>query len=155
MPGQAEIEALLERAQVGFLATSVDDQPFLHPSLFWYDAPSRRVYLHTAVEGRTHDNILANPRVSFSVAELGRLLPAKTALNFSNEYASVCLFGQARIVGTDDEKRHGLQGLLTKYFPDLHPGADYQPITDDEMAQTAVYAIEIEGWSGKQKAVPE
>ncbi len=155
MPGAAEIEALLGRAQVGFLATSVDDQPFLHPSLFWYDAPSRRVYLHTAREGRTHDNVQANPRVSFSVAEIGRLLPAKTALNFSNEYASVCLFGQARIVGTDDEKRHGLQGLLAKYFPDLHPGADYRPITEDEMAQTAVYAVEIEGWSGKQKVVPE
>lgn len=154
MPGQAEIEALLRRAQVGFLATSVDDQPFLHPSLFWYDGPSRRVYLHTAREGRTHDNILANPRVSFSVAELGRLLPAKTALNFSNEYASVCLFGQARIVGTDDEKRYGLQGLLTKYFPDLHPAEDYRPVTDEEMEQTAVFAVEIEGWSGKQKAVP-
>jgi nitroimidazol reductase NimA-like FMN-containing flavoprotein (pyridoxamine 5'-phosphate oxidase superfamily) len=155
MPGQAEIEALLTRAQVGFLATSVDDQPFLHPSLFWYDAPARRIYLHTALAGRTHDNVLANPRVSFSVAELGRLLPAKTALNFSNEYASVCLFGQARIVGTDEEKRHGLQGQLAKYFPDLHPGADYRPITDEEMAQTSVYAVEIEGWSGKQKPVPE
>ncbi len=93
--------------------------------------------------------------MSFSVAELGRLLPAKTALNFSNEYASVCLFGQARIVGTDEEKRHGLQGQLAKYFPDLHPGADYRPITDEEMAQTSVYAVEIEGWSGKQKPVPE
>ncbi len=154
MPGEAEIEALLRRAPVGYLATAIGDQPFLHPSLFWYDAPQRRIYFHTAREGRTHDNVVANPRVAFSVAELGRLLPAKTALNFSNEYASVCLFGQARVVESDKEKHHGLQGLLDKYFPDLRPGEDYRAITDDEMGQTAVYAVEIEGWSGKQKVAP-
>jgi len=155
MGSEAEIEALLQRAQVGYTATCVEGQPFLHPSLFWYDASTRRIYLHTALEGRTHDNVLLNPRVCFSVAELGRLLPAETAMQFSNEYASVCVFGRARLAEADDEKRYGLQGLLDKYFPDRRPGRDYRPITDDELAITAVYAIEIDGWSGKQKVAPQ
>ncbi len=154
MPGPAEIEALLARAQVGYTATSVDGQPFLHSSLFWYDAAARRIYFHTAREGRTHDNVLSNPRVCFSVAEIGRLLPADTAKEFSNEYASVVVFGRARLAQDEAEKRHGLQGLLDKYFPGQRPGRDYRPITAEELAATCVYAIEIDGWSGKQKVAP-
>jgi hypothetical protein len=154
MPDEAAVEALLQRAAFGVTATCVDDQPFLHTSLFWYDRLPRRIYLHTAATGRTRDNILRNPRVCFSVAEIGRLLPADTALEFSNEYASVIVFGQAHLIDDEAQKRHGLQGLLDKYFPALQPGRDYRPITEDELKATSVFAIEIESWSGKQKVVP-
>jgi len=151
MPSDHEIVALLHRAQVGFIATSVSDQPYIHPNLFWFDEANRRLYFHTANEGRTLSNVERNPQVCFSVAEMGRLLAADTAIEFSTEYASVIVFGDARVVKSDEEKRFGLQGLLNKYFPDLHPGEDYRPITADELDQTAVYAIEIDAWSGKQK----
>ena len=151
MPSDHEIVALLHRAQVGFIATSVSDQPYIHPNLFWFDEANRRLYFHTANEGRTLSNVERNPQVCFSVAEMGRLLAADTAIEFSTEYASVIVFGDARVVKSDEEKRFGLQGLLNKYFPDLHPGKDYRPITADELDQTAVYAIEIDAWSGKQK----
>jgi nitroimidazol reductase NimA-like FMN-containing flavoprotein (pyridoxamine 5'-phosphate oxidase superfamily) len=151
MPGEAEIEALLQRVSVGYVATSVDHQPFIIPTLFWYDAKTKRIYFHTAIEGRTGDNVKRNPRLSFCAAELGRLLPGETASEFSNEYASVCVFGQGRLVQENKEKRYGLQGLLDKHFPDLKPGENYRAIADQELDRTAVYAIEIEAWSGKQK----
>jgi hypothetical protein len=151
MPGEAEIEALLQRVSVGFVATSVDHQPFIIPTLHWYDAKYKRIYFHTAIEGRTGDNVKRNPRLSFCAAELGRLLPGETASEFSNEYASVCAFGQGRLVQENEEKRYGLQGLLDKHFPDLKPGENYRVITNQELDRTAVYAIEIEAWSGKQK----
>jgi nitroimidazol reductase NimA-like FMN-containing flavoprotein (pyridoxamine 5'-phosphate oxidase superfamily) len=155
MPSDREIEAMLHKAQVGFIATSVSDQPYIHPNLFWFDGVNRRVYFHTAIEGRTLSNVEQNPQVCFSVAEMGKLLPADTALEFSTEYASVIVFGDTRVVKKDEEKRWGLQGLLDKYFPDLHPGEDYRSITLDELDQTAVYAIEIDAWSGKQKVETE
>lgn len=152
---EAEIAAHLGRAAIGFVATCSDQQPYIHSNLFWFDAPTRTVYFHTALEGRTRRNIEGNPLVCFSVAEMGRLLPADTALEFSNEYAGVCAFGTARVVESDSEKRRALQGLLDKYFPDLRPDQDYRPITDGEMDRTAVYAIEIDAWSGKRKSVAE
>jgi nitroimidazol reductase NimA-like FMN-containing flavoprotein (pyridoxamine 5'-phosphate oxidase superfamily) len=155
MSDPAEIEALLHRALFGFTATSVDHQPFLHSGLFWYDAAARRIYFHTAREGRTRDNVIRNPRVCFAVAEMGRLFPAKTAMEFGNEYAGACVFGRARLVEDEAEKRHGLQGLLDKYFPHLHPGVDYRQITEEEMDLTSVFAIEVDAWSGKQKVGPE
>jgi uncharacterized protein len=149
------VRALLGRAAYGFTATAIDGQPFQHTSLFWYDDSARRIYLHGALQGRMITNVQANPRVCFTVAEMGRLLPATTAFNFSHEYCSVVAFGRARLVETEDEKRFALQALLDKYFPDLRPSRDYRPITDEELAATAVYAIEIEAWSGKQKIGPE
>jgi nitroimidazol reductase NimA-like FMN-containing flavoprotein (pyridoxamine 5'-phosphate oxidase superfamily) len=149
------VRAVLERAPYGFTATAVDGQPFQHTSLFWYDDTSRRIYFHGALEGRMMANVQANPRVCFSVAEMGRLLPAATAMNFGNEYTSAVVFGRARVVQSEPEKQLALQGLLDKYFPTLKPGRHYRPITSAECAATAVYAIEIEAWSGKQKKGPE
>ncbi|MDP7346277.1 MAG: hypothetical protein QF690_04435, partial [Anaerolineales bacterium] len=71
---------------------------------------------------------------------------------FSVEYARVTGFERARLLSDAAETRHGLQLLLDKYFPHLRPGRDYRAITDDELARTAVYRIEIEHWSGKAKA---
>ncbi|MFX0144023.1 MAG: pyridoxamine 5'-phosphate oxidase family protein, partial [Candidatus Hodarchaeota archaeon] len=96
-------------------------------------------------------NVERNSQVCFCVAEMGKLLPADTAIEFSTEYASVIVFGEARVVRGGEEKQFGLQGLLDKYFPNLHPGEDYRPITADELDQTTMYAIEIDAWSGKQK----
>ena len=148
---EEEIIKLLEAGQVGFIATSVHCQPFLNSNLYWYEAASHRVYFHTALQGRTRDNILANPRVCFSIGEMGRLLPAETALEFSVEYNGVAVFGNARVVEDEAEAEHGLQGLLDKYFPELEPGKDYRSITSEEIERTSVFAIEIESWSGKQK----
>jgi len=155
MPDEAALRALLERSAFGFTATAVDGQPFQHTSLFWFDAAAHRIYFHGARQGRMHANVLANPRVCFTVAELGRLLPADTAMEFSNEFASVVVFGQARLVESEAEKRRALQALLDKYFPDLRPGADYRPMTEAELNATAVYAIEIEAWSGQQEVAPQ
>jgi nitroimidazol reductase NimA-like FMN-containing flavoprotein (pyridoxamine 5'-phosphate oxidase superfamily) len=82
---------------------------------------------------------------------MGKLLPADTAIEFSTEYASAIFFEEARVVRGNEEKQFGLQGLLDKYFPNLHPGENSHPITADELDETAVHAIEIEAWSGKQK----
>lgn len=148
-----EIRSLLEAGQVGFIATSVDDQPYLHSNLYWYDADTHRIYFHTAREGRTRNNIEANPAVCFSIGEMGRLLPAETALDFSVEYSGVVVFGRARWIEDPSEAEYGLQGLLDKYFPELDPGVDYRSITPEEITRTSVFAVEIETWSGKRKQV--
>ena len=84
---------------------------------------------------------------------MGRLLPASEALEFSVEYAGFTAFGTGRVVEEEHEARTALQMLLDKYAPHLKPGEDYRPITDEEIARTAVYRIDIETWSGKQKEV--
>ncbi len=141
----------LHSAKVCFIATSQDDQPFLNANLFWFDQDQHRIYFHTAGNGMTRDNVQGNPKVCFGIAEMGELIPADTALEFSTAYAGVVVFGRARIVDDRNEAEHGLYGLLQKYFPDLQAGEDYRAITADELSRTSVFAIDIESWSGKQK----
>jgi nitroimidazol reductase NimA-like FMN-containing flavoprotein (pyridoxamine 5'-phosphate oxidase superfamily) len=145
------IESFLEKARYGVLATVHDGQPFLNTNLFVYDEERNAIYVHTALEGRTRANILSDPRVCFTAAEMGRILPAGTALEFSVEYASVVAFGRAQLVPHAEEARRGLQLLLDKYAPHLRPGRDYRPITSEEMDRTSVFRIDIEAWSGKRK----
>jgi hypothetical protein len=150
------IRDFLRRAPVGTLATVHDGQPFINTNLFVYDEAANAIYMHTARVGRTRANVEADERVCFAVSEMGRLLPADEALEFSVEYAGVVVFGCARVVEEDDEARRALQLLLDKYAPHLKPGRDYRPIIDAELARTAVYRIRIDNWSGKRKqAAPD
>jgi len=150
---EAWIKTFLKRAPFGALATVHDNQPFINTNLFVYDESTHVIYMHTARVGRTQANVENMERVCFSVSEMGRLLPADVALEFSVEYAGVTVFGTAKIVADATEAEYGLQLLLDKYCPHLRPGQDYRPITPDEIKRTAVYRIEIEQWSGKQKKV--
>lgn len=147
------IADLLSRAPVGVLATVYGGQPFLNSNLFVYDRDRHVIYLHTARVGRTRANLELDERVCFTVYEMGRLLPADTALEFSVEYAGAVVFGRGTIVVAEEEAARGLQLLLDKYAPHLKPGRDYRPITPEELARTAVYRIDIEAWSGKKKEV--
>ncbi len=142
---------MLCEGQVAFVATCSNDQPYVLPNLYWFDPDRHTLYFHTAAEGRTRENVKSNPKVSASVATMGKLLPADKAYEFSVEYSSVCVFGVTRIVEDEEEARFALQRLLDKYFPDHIPGEDYRPITRDEIKRTTVFAIEIESWSGKRK----
>ena len=145
----------LKRAALGTLATVHDGQPFINSNLFVYDEAQHVIYMHTARVGRTRANVDGDERVCFSVSEMGRLLPADEALEFSVEYNGVVVFGAACAVNDKAEARHGLQILLDKYFPHLQPERDYRPIVDEELVRTSVYRISIESWSGKRKKVED
>jgi len=147
----AWIRDFLRRAATGYLATVYEGQPFINSNLFVYDEAAHAIYMHTARLGRTRSNVEADERACFTVSEMGRLLPADEALEFSVEYAGVTILGRASIIEDTDEAKRALQLLLDKYAPHLKPGVHYRPTTDEELARTAVYRIQIDAWSGKRK----
>ena len=144
------IRGFLQRASIGHVATRWDDQPFITPTNFWYDVDRHVIYFHSNVVGRIRANAERHDRVCLEACEFGRLLPSNVALEFSIQYESVIAFGSIRLVADADEQRHALYGLLKKYFPDMTPGQEFRPITDQELKRTSVYAIHIESWSGKR-----
>jgi uncharacterized protein len=140
----------LSRARVGHVATRWDEQPFITPTLFWYDPSRQAIYFHSNITGRLRANIERHPQVCFETFNSGRLLPSNVALEFSFQYESAIVFGNVRIVEEKDEQEYALYGLLRKYFPEMQPGKEYRPIVPQELARTSVYAIQIERWSGKR-----
>ena len=151
----AWIRFFLTHGEVGTMATAVDNQPFLVTRNYAYDADRHAIYTHGAVKGRTFENVQVNPQVCFSVSEMGRLLPDKKAQEFGVEYSGVVAFGTASIVEDEAEATHGLQLLMEKYFPQFELGKDYEPIGGPILKVTAVYRIDIESWSGKERKVQD
>jgi hypothetical protein len=144
------IRSFLHEAQIGHIATSYDGQAFINPTTFWYDESHHQIIFHSNVAGRIRSNIESNPKVSFEASILGRLLPSNVALEFSLQFRSVVVFGNARVVNDPDEARSLLYGLIGKYFPKMTAGKEYREITDKELRATSIYVIEIESWSGKE-----
>jgi len=140
----------LAEAQVGYIATRWDEQPFITPSTFCYDPARHEIYFHSNIVGRVRANAERHPQVCFAASRSGGLLPSNVALEFSIQYESVIAFGMVRTLEDPAEKRIALYLLIQKYFPRLTPGQEYRPITDQELERTSVYAIAIESWSGKR-----
>jgi nitroimidazol reductase NimA-like FMN-containing flavoprotein (pyridoxamine 5'-phosphate oxidase superfamily) len=146
----AWIRQALQHVPFGMLATEFEGQPFIKPTTFVYDEADNAIYIHGALAGRMRTNIAVNPRVSFCVAEMGRLLPADTAMEVGVEYSSAIVFGKLEEVNDLAQATHGLQLLLERYFRHLKAGVDYRDVQPEETSVTAVYRISIDSWSGKE-----
>lgn len=144
------IRALLQRGQVAHIGTRWDEQPFVTPTNYYFDEAGHRLIFHSNVTGRLRANIERHPRVSAEISEVGRLLPSNIALEFSLQFRSVMLFGEARLLDDPAEQGQVMHALIAKYFPYLEPGKDYRPATDKELKRTTVYGLKIESWSGKE-----
>lgn len=148
--GDEWIKQFLARCEIGHIAHSRGEQPFVTPTNFWFDEEQKRIIFHSNIAGRTRDNLEHHPRVCMEASEYGRFLPANTALEFSIQYRSVMLFGIVHVLEDTDEKKEVLYQLIKKYFPSMQAGKEFRPITEQELARTTVYAIKIESWSGKE-----
>jgi len=144
------IRAFLREAKVGHIASVQNGQPFLNPSTFWFDEQNHQIIFHSNVAGRIRSNIENNSRVCFEASELGKMLPANVALEFSLQFRSVIIFGTARLIIDPEEARRVMYALIHKYFPALTAGREFREITDKELKRTSIYAIQIEAWSGKE-----
>jgi nitroimidazol reductase NimA-like FMN-containing flavoprotein (pyridoxamine 5'-phosphate oxidase superfamily) len=149
------IKDLLRRGAYGTLATEAGGQPFLNTHNYVYDEAENCLYLHRNKVGRTSANLLHNPRICYTVVEMGRMYAGEKACEFGVEYRSVVIFGTAEIVDDGKEACKALQMLVEKYAPHLKPGVDYKPVTPDCAHSAAVYKVKIEQWSGKMRAVAE
>jgi hypothetical protein len=148
------IKQFLTRAPVAVLATATQNQPFLSTKQFVYDEQRHIIYLHSADQGRTPNNLRANPKVCLTAFEMGRFIPARKACNFSVEYASVVIFGTASLVEDEQEMIEALKQIMQKYAPQFTPGVDYPTIAPSDLAGVAVIRVAILGWSGKRASEP-
>jgi uncharacterized protein len=144
------IKAFLRRGQVAHVATIWDGQPFITPTNYYFDEPEHRLIFHSNITGRLRANIERHSAVCVEVSEAGRYLPSNISLEFSVQFRSVIVFGQAGIILDPDEQRGMLHQLIDKHFSPMERGKDYRPVTDQELKRTTVYAVRIESWSGKE-----
>jgi nitroimidazol reductase NimA-like FMN-containing flavoprotein (pyridoxamine 5'-phosphate oxidase superfamily) len=99
----ANVEYVLHSSAVGRLVTNDGENPYSVPVSFGYCM--ERVYFHSSTMGKKMNNILDNPRVAFVVDRY----------NEREGWASISIFGTARIITEPDEKSLALQRFAAAY----------------------------------------
>ena len=104
---------ILKTCTSGVLGVNGDDgYPYTVPVSYVFK--DNKLYFHCAKEGHKIDSIKRNNKVTFCIIEKDEVIQ-KT---FTTHFRSVSIFGRARILTDDKEKRYALESLVEKYSPD-------------------------------------
>lgn len=135
LPDEEAIE-ILKTCTSGVLAVSGDDDyPYAVPLSYVYS--DGKLIFHLAKSGHKMDGILRNNKVSFCVVETDNVIPEK----FTTHFRSVIVFGRARILTENDEKRAALECLMEKYSHDYIK--ERQSENEDCLNQVAIVEVKI------------
>lgn len=140
---EAEIIAILNRNTSGVLALSGDEgYPYAVPLSYAYEAG--KLYFHGALQGHKLDAIRQESKASFCVIDQDEVVREA----FSTDYKSVILFGRARILEDDLEKRNAIYKIAQKY------GIGSREKEETEVSRSwdalCVFELGVEHMSGKQ-----
>lgn len=135
--------AVLNNGTSGVLAVSGDDDyPYAVPlSYVYYDS---KIFFHCATSGHKLDAIAKNRKVSFCVIDKDNVMPQE----YTTYFRSVIVFGKARILDNEDEKRSAFEVLAAKYSPD-HEQGRMQEI-DKQFKQVCLVELTIDHMTGKE-----
>jgi nitroimidazol reductase NimA-like FMN-containing flavoprotein (pyridoxamine 5'-phosphate oxidase superfamily) len=139
---EAETIEILQSCTSGVLAVAGDDDyPYAVPLSFSYK--DGKLFFHFAKEGHKLDSIAKNNKVSFCVIQADQVIPNA----FATRYRSAIVFGRARILTEDGEKKYALECLLEKYSPDyINEG---QAEIEREWNRVCAAEVKIEHMTGK------
>jgi nitroimidazol reductase NimA-like FMN-containing flavoprotein (pyridoxamine 5'-phosphate oxidase superfamily) len=136
-----EIEEIILESDVCRIGLSDDGQPYVVPVNFGYE--NMTLYIHAALEGRKIDIIRKNNNVCVVFDIDHEFLKTDKVCKWSTSYRSVMAFGKAYLVDDPDEKRHGLDVLVSHY------GGHPEDYAEKTLAKTAIMKIDIESVTGK------
>lgn len=110
-----EIESIINKSEVCFLAMADKDQPYVIPMNFAYE--DKKLYMHCALTGRKIGILKANNKVSitFSVDHELAWQNEDVACSYGMKSRSVVAQGTVSFVENYDEKVEILQKVMKKY----------------------------------------
>ena len=137
------IGKILEEADICRVGFSVNNVPYIVPVNFAYR--NNRLIIHSAPDGKKIDAISKNPYVCFEIESNVKIIPGETPCNWSTRYRSVIGYGVIKIITDAEEKRKGLDIIMSKYLK--NNTFEYKKNNIDRMV---ILRIDIETMSAKQ-----
>ena len=107
------------------------------------------LYFHCALDGQKIDNLRAAPTVCLTAVGRMRIPPDE----FTTQYESAVVFGTAREVTDEAEKRAVLRLLCERYVPTNM--ANFDAEIPGSLPHTGVWKIHMERVTGKSKPITE
>ncbi|MFL0268958.1 pyridoxamine 5'-phosphate oxidase family protein [Candidatus Clostridium radicumherbarum] len=118
-----------------------NDYPYTVPVSYAFK--DDKLFIHSARQGHKIDSIKRNDKVTFCVIDRDEVVQ-KT---FTTYFRSVSIFGRARIITEDSDRRYALQSLVEKYSPDYIK--EGQQEIERELDRVCLIEIKIEHMTGK------
>lgn len=139
------VNAILDEALICHVGFSVDEQPYVIPTI--HARVEDTLYLHGSAANRMMTTLAMGGRACITVTLIDGLVLARSAFHHSMEYRSVVAFGTARAVTKHDEKLEALKQVIEKIMPGRWN--DTRPPNEAELKSTLVVAISIDEASAK------
>lgn len=137
----ATAKQILEKGVVGVFST-IGENGYPTGIPFNYAMEDDYIYLHSAVNGYSHENVTSNPNISFTVINRCDIV----AEEFATNYESVVVHGKAEIAN-DEDKMTGLRAFVKKYSSNFLKEGFEHVIEDFNFC--VVFKIHIENITGK------
>ncbi len=142
---KSKIYEVLDKAEYGTLAVTLDDTPYAVPLNFV--RIEENIYFHGALQNRKMKMLTKNPKVSFSVVENYSLIDSDfsstdgLACPATQFFKSVSIDGMIKIVESREEKVLMFEALMKK----LQPKGGYKSFSDEvydkALKATALYKL--------------
>lgn len=136
------IDAVIRDCRICRVGLCDGAEPYVVPLCFGYDGKS--LYFHGAPEGRKLDVLRKNSRVCFEFDIIDELVKTESGCGWSMKYRSVIGAGRAEIVEDLEEKRHGLDVLMSQYSDRSFS------FGENSVRRVCVIKVAIDSISGKQ-----
>lgn len=140
---QKDCIEVVNKGTSGVLAVLGDDEyPYAVPLSYVYE--DSKLFFHCAKTGHKLDAIAKNSKVSFCIIDQDHVVPQE----YTTYFRSVIIFGNARVLEDESEKRTALEKLAAKYSPD-HEEGRLQEI-DKLFRQVCMVEITVDHMTGKE-----
>ena len=139
-----EIERIINKCDVCYMAMADGDQPYVIPMNFAYE--NRILYLHSALTGKKNDILKKNKKVciTFSIDHQLDWQNEKVACSYGMKSRSVVGFGNVKIIEDYDTKIEYLNKFMKKYT-----GNDEFNYSKPSVNNVFVFIVKFDEISGK------
>ena len=141
---------IIDEARICHVGFTLDEQPYVVPMSLGRDG--EQVLLHGSVVSRLMKNLADGLPCCITITHLDGLVLARSAFNSSMNYRSLMVFGTARLISDDEEKKRGFDILVEHLLPGRL--ADLRESTRKELNATTLLALPLETFSIKSSNGP-
>jgi hypothetical protein len=132
---------------VGFV---IDGQPYVIPT--GYGRAEDKLYIHGSAASRMLNSLRDGIDICVTVTLIDGLVLARSAFHHSINYRSAVVFGTARLIADEPEKREALRVITDHIVPGRWK--DVREPTVQELKATLVLGLEISEASAKVRTGP-
>ena len=141
---------IIDEARICHVGFTLDEQPYVVPMSLGRDG--EHILLHGSVVSRLMKNLADGLPCCVTITHLDGLVLARSAFNSSMNYRSLMVFGTARLISDEEEKKRSFDTLVEHLLPGRL--ADLRESTRKELNATSLLSLPLETFSIKSSNGP-